>query len=155
MFLPSPHPDLLCGNCSSLFHVFPVGLPIMVCCPQPMDTWPGLDQSQCYIPLTSGIDPGWQFRGFQSGSYLCPLIALRWKLQVTKKQANQSILFFLNPLWLQCNCPCPLQERGDSSVALMGTHPWSWCRALSDGWGQQRVCKQDRKAQRSECYPPF
>lgn len=65
---------------------------------------PGWANHSATFPLSSGIDPGCHLGGYPSRSYHRPLIALRWKLQGTKRQTNQSIL--------QCNCFCALHDRG-------------------------------------------
>ena len=94
---------------------------------------PGRANQSSTSLLTSAIDPGWQFRGSWSWNYyLHPLIALRWKLQVTERQTNQSILLFLNSPWSQSHCSAACIN-GGSSIALMGTGFWSWCSSLSEG----------------------
>lgn len=112
---------------------------------------PGRASHSATFPPSSGIDPGCHFGSYPSRSYLRPLIALRWKLQVTKRQTNQSILLFLSPRH-PCNCFC-----------ARGTHQLLR-RALilqlvqfAEPWGQtRRGCGHDRKpTTRSECYHPF
>lgn len=121
------------------------GLPFMMCRPYAyMGTWPRQCQTSATSPLASALAPG------AAEVEAASVLWLHWDGNC--RSPRDRLIRVFHSFSNSCNHNARFYSYSsgsymnvDSSVALMGTDPWSWCSSRSDRVRWQRVCIHEQK----------